>query len=134
MSAFERGLDHFRAARYERARSELLTAVGQEPGNPQAWRYLAAACFSLGDYAGAQGPAQECVAQAPGDPAAHLNLAIILRKLDRWDEARAALDEAFRLRPDYEAARTELSKHNTQAPLTPSWAETADEGPEFDPL
>jgi len=133
VSAFERGLDHFRAARYELAQSELLTAAEREPANPQAWRFLSAARFCLGDYVGALGPAQQCAALAPGDPAGHLNVAIILRKLGRWDEAREALDECFRQRPDYDAARVELSKHNSQAPLAPSWAE-ADDAPAFPPV
>ena len=128
MSAFERGLEHFRAARYEQARTELVAAVEQEPANPQAWRYLAAAHFSAGDFAGAEDPARRCAALTPGDPAVHLNLAIILRKLGAWDEARASLDECLRLRPDYEAAQLEYGKHTQQRAAV--WAEA----PEFGPL
>ncbi len=134
LSAFERGLEHFRAGRYEQAKAELSAAVRGEPANPQAWRYLAATHFSLGDYLGAREPAEQCVSLTPGDPSCHLNLAIVLRKLGDWEEARAVLDECLRQRPDYEAARTELGKHNAQAPLAPSWAPAASEGPEFDPL
>jgi len=130
VSAFERGLDLIRAARYDRAQVELTVAVQEEPGNPQAWRYLAAAYFGVGDFANAEEPARACAELTPGDPAAHLNLAIILRKLGRWEEARAALDECLRLRPDYEAARIELSKHNTYAPPPASWTEE----PEFEPF
>ena len=130
MSAFERGLDLFRTARYEMAQAELTAAVQQEPGNPQAWRYLAATYFSTGDFVNAEEPARYCAELTPGDPAVHLNVAIILRKLGRWEEAHAALDECFRLRPDYEAARVELGKHNTHAPPADSWVEE----PEFEPL
>jgi Flp pilus assembly protein TadD len=130
LSSFERGLDYFRAAQHDRAQACLRAATQEEPGNPQAWRYLAAAHFSVSDFAGAEEPARQCTALTPGDPAAHLNLAIILRKLGRWDEARAELDECLRLRPEYRAAQTELRKHDTQTPAPQPWVEE----PEFEPL
>jgi len=130
LSAFERGLSHYRAARYEQARVEFTAATQQEPGNPQAWRYLASTCFTVGDFANAEGPARQCLELTPGDPAAHLNLAIILRKLGLWDQARASLEECLRMRPDYEAGLAELAKH----PVTAAARPPGIEAPEFEPL
>jgi len=130
VSAFERGLELIRAARYELAQDTLAVAVREEPSNPQAWRYLAAAYFGVGDFANAEEPARTCAELTPGDPAAHLNVAIILRKLGRWEEARTALDECLRLRPDYEAGRVELGKHNGHVPRASSWLGE----PEFEPF
>jgi len=118
MSAFERGLSSIAAGRFGDAAEALTQAAQAEPANPSAWRYLALAYFRLHDYAGAEGPVRQVALLTPGDPAAHLNLGVVLRKQGDFDGARRALEEALRLRPDYNDAQRELSKLGVASVVT----------------
>ena len=44
----------------------------------------------------------------PDDPKAHYNLAFVLERAGRVAEAISHLEQAVRLKPDFEAARTDL--------------------------
>ena len=52
-----------------------------------------------------QTPAPTAAAASPQDASVHLNLAVVLAQLGRFDEARTEAVTALRLRPDYPQAR-----------------------------
>ncbi len=64
--------------------------------------------MEAGEYEAAAGHFRACVDIAPQSARAWGNLGLALLMLKRLDEAEAALQEALRIRPDYEPARYNL--------------------------
>ena len=126
-SAFERGLRRLHRGRLQEAIAEFQRAVEEDPASERAWRHLSGVYFQLGRHAEAELPARKCVELAPEDAAVHCNLGVILRKQEKWAEARDVLLKALRLDPNYIKARVELDKVNARDPGT--LGQTAETGP-----
>lgn len=117
-SAFERGLRRMHRGRLEEAAAEFQRAAEEHPTSEKAWRHLSAVYFQLGRYAEAEGPARKSVELSADDAAVYCNLGVILRKQEKWTEARDVLLKALRIDPNYLKARIELDKVNARDPGT----------------
>jgi tetratricopeptide (TPR) repeat protein len=115
-STFDRGLRRMHRGRLEEAAAEFARAAEEDPASERAWRHLSGVYFQLGRYAEAEAPARKSVELAPDDPAVYCNLGVILRKQEKWAEARDVLLRALRLDPNYLKARIELDKVNQRDP------------------
>ncbi len=120
MAYFGRAKGYFDRREYEAAVRELTTLLEEEPENEKAWRLLAACHFAQRDYAEAEAPLRRCTELAPLDPAVWTNLGLVLRKQERWEDARRCLLYALSLDPQSVQAREELEKVNAGAPAAPA--------------
>jgi tetratricopeptide (TPR) repeat protein len=75
--------------------SELLVAKGQ-------------VAYHQGRYEEAQTLLEQAVKVDPEDAEAHYSLGVVLKRLERWDEAAVAFEAALVLRPDFDLAQRGL--------------------------
>lgn len=89
----------------ERAARTVLRA---EPDAAEAWLLLAAAEEERGRVAQALAAYGEAIERAPGEVAPRFNLALLLRRTERYGDSAARLREVLRLAPDHAGAHYEL--------------------------
>jgi tetratricopeptide (TPR) repeat protein len=61
---------------------------------------------NMGDLAAAETSYRQAIAKDPASAVAHCNLASVLGKLGRTEEAIAEVEKALKIDPDYEKAKT----------------------------
>ena len=91
-------------------------AIDQEPDRTQGYIYLGAMLARLGRLAEAEEAHRRATLCPKGcvDEAYH-NLGLVLRALERYDEALACFESALKIDPQYKAAR--LAKRDVQRAL-----------------
>ena len=85
--------------RFEEAHRLLLGVLEQQPDLLAALDLLGFVCFSLKDYAAAEGYNRRALAQKPDHAFAHNGLGLSLARQGRLDEGRAAIERAIALAP-----------------------------------
>lgn len=92
------------------ARGEALTALRVDLREPQAHETLGMIAAAEGDLDAAITALGRAVALDTGNATRHFNLGAALQSANRLDEARAAFEEALRLRPGYALAIDRLRR------------------------
>lgn len=95
----------FQLGATEVARSEYDAAFRQQPSSSLLAEKLGLALARLGHNDEAIDKFQTACRLDAGNASAHLNLAVVLAQVGRTSHARAAAEEALRLRPDYVQAQ-----------------------------
>ncbi|MBN2506784.1 MAG: tetratricopeptide repeat protein [Verrucomicrobia bacterium] len=86
----------------------VLAAVQRDPADPELLRVLAPMLEAHGDARGAEQRWREVTRLLPHAPIPHLNLAQLLGRQDRHDEAALAYEQCLRLDPDNAEAHGDL--------------------------
>jgi tetratricopeptide (TPR) repeat protein len=98
------------------------TAKSQLPNLPQVDDTLGWAYYKQGTYALALDPLRQSVSAAPNRPVPHFHLGLVYAKLGDAANAKASLETALKLKPDFagadEARRVLASISSTRAPDT----------------
>ena len=94
----------------ERARQEYLSALAVSPANAIAQKAVARLSAETGDYVAAEEQLRNRIAKEPRDLQAQLNLALVLQRQDRADEATKLLLDFLESSGDPEAAGFEVSR------------------------
>lgn len=89
-----------RAGEGGRAESEFAAATGAHPRDPRVWRAYADWYLHQGRFGRASTLLRKGIEAAPDNAGLHADLATVLEKGDRREDARKALAEAARLAPD----------------------------------
>jgi len=92
--------------------------VAREPDNPLHSFALAQACLGAGDFAAAEAAYARCLRLKPDWMVATIKRGRCLIELERWDEARAALDLGAELatRQGHDEPWAEIRELMTQLP------------------
>ena len=91
------------------AANRFTRITEMNPVNGAAFAYLGVAQSRIGYFDAAVASMQEAARLKPGDPGAQYNLAIALRQLNRFEEARIALERALAMDSNHEHARAALA-------------------------
>ncbi len=129
MASLSRAREYYQAGRYDDAIAELAALLQENSENEPAWRLLGACYFAQRDYVEAEYALRRCTTLAPSDPAVWINQGVLLRKVERWDEARRCLEYALYLDAESAHAREELQKVEALAAAPPAAPEQAPNSP-----
>ncbi len=108
MSAYDQGLQLYRAGQYDAAIPLLTEALKQNPELEAGWEALGFCQFGLHQDAEADESFRRAVALGPGQVNAHYGLGITLIRERRFEEAVKELEEAHRIDPSHPYARQAL--------------------------
>ena len=105
---------------YNAAIADLQKAVELNPRLPEAYSYLGRAQMDSGNMAAARAAFEKELEQNPNDFESNLNLAVLLKEDQDYDQARKLLDRAIRVRPGdlrvrYQQGAIDLATGNIQA-------------------
>jgi len=103
------GAAKFVAKEFAGARTDIERAVQLNPKLPEAQSYLGLVLLATGDTTGAERAFRAELNLDANDFNANLQLGGLLRQDHKYDEARALLDRALRIRPGDYGARYQLS-------------------------
>ena len=84
---------------FERARNQLGAADTPPALSADVWLNSGLLALHSGDHATALEQLQKALAQRPDDYRAAVGVAVALRGVDRWDDARSAYQKAIALQP-----------------------------------
>ena len=84
---------------YSAARPLLEQTLAEEPGNALAWTNLGTLLLKRGEIAQAQVAAERACVLAPDYPTALRSHSYVLKELQQWPEALAAIERAYALGP-----------------------------------
>jgi tetratricopeptide (TPR) repeat protein len=96
--------------RVNEANATLAKLNDEDPGNAQVLEALGEALLARGDRNVAKRSFTDAVTRSPGLAGARLQLARLLRREGRWEEARAHVEGALAARPELLEARVELGQ------------------------
>ncbi len=108
MSAYDQGLQLYRAGQYDAAIPLLTEALAENPELEAAWEALGFCQFGLHQDAEADKSFRRAIELGPGQVNAHYGLGITLIRERRFDEAVKELEEAHRIEPNHPYARQAL--------------------------
>jgi tetratricopeptide (TPR) repeat protein len=103
----------YQAGRFQNAVRLLHQAIGDEPNNVDAHRWLASAYYDMGMNEDAQVHLVEVARLDPRDPRPHRLIGLIQKDFEGYDSAVAAYEESLRRdpdQPDHEKVRLELAE------------------------
>jgi Tfp pilus assembly protein PilF len=95
---------------YDHAVACFEAVLESEPSNSDALMYLAKAFALQGMWGEAERYCHQLVDYHPTDAKGYSNWGMALRKLHRFDQAKAAQERALAISPDLDRARLELRK------------------------
>jgi tetratricopeptide (TPR) repeat protein len=98
-SFYERGLAAYRLQRWELARSQFVSELGQNPGNALALGMIAACCLNMGEIAAAIENAREAIKTDPKLAYGYYIVCLAYLKQKDVLEAEMAIEEAISLEP-----------------------------------
>jgi len=99
-----------RANDLQRAREQYTRALELLPDNSQVQDMLARVSVGTGDYTDAEQRLRALLAKTPGDPSARLNLALVLEKEGKTEDAAKLLFDFVTASKDPQATGMELTK------------------------
>jgi tetratricopeptide (TPR) repeat protein len=102
------GLAFYKTSMYDEAMREFRRVLELQPGDPTAEFHVGLLALRQGRLDDAIRAFRLCVSRPAAFGSAHVNLAYALERAGRIEEARAALSEAERLRPDDPLVRLAL--------------------------
>jgi hypothetical protein len=103
------------AKNYPAAIQVLATYLKGNPNDVEAYNMLGRALAARGDWQRAEAAYRRMVTLAPGDDRASYNLALVLIRMERLDEARQWLQAALQANPSLDRARQLLQELDAQA-------------------
>jgi len=103
------GTTKLNASDFSGARDDLAKAVELNPKLPDVYSFYGVALLRTGDSAGAVAAFQKELASNPNDFNSNLELAVLMRQDDKYDEARRYLSRALQSRPGDIGARYQLA-------------------------
>jgi len=103
------------SAQWDAAAGDFRQVLAQRPDDSKARQHLGDALFAwgdrladAGDYDQAASRYREALAYHPNDPELHTNLGVVLARSGLLDQARAELEAALRIDPNFEPASRAL--------------------------
>ncbi|QDV91120.1 TPR repeat-containing protein YrrB [Phycisphaerae bacterium RAS2] len=104
------GLAYIELGQYDRANEAFRAAIDIQPNRADPFVNLGGLSMRTHDYDAACRHYEEAIAREPKDAHAHNGLGMALANLGRLTEARAAIQRAIELQPDYPAAVRNLAQ------------------------
>jgi len=109
------GTTKMNAREFAEALVDLKKAAELNPQLPDVFSYLGLALMSTGDTPAAAEAFQKELASNPNDFLSNLQLGVLLKQDQQFDEARARFDRALRVRPGDPGVRYQLATLDLQA-------------------
>jgi Flp pilus assembly protein TadD len=103
------GTTKMNAQEFNEALSDLQKAVELNPKLPDVYSYYGLALLATGDMAGASDAFRKELESNPNDFVSNLQLGVVLKQDQRFDEARASFERALRVRPGDPGVRYQLA-------------------------
>jgi len=108
VAAFDEGLEHLRAERYQPAIETFQALTATAPELPGPWANLGIAYAGMGKDAEAIAALERALQAQPNHPVAANQLAILQRKSGRFEEARATYQALLAAHPQFALAHLNL--------------------------
>lgn len=103
------GTTRMNAQEFAEALVDLKKAVELNPQLPDVYSYYGLALLATGDMSGAADAFREELKSNPNDFVSNLQLGVVLKQDQKYDEARSFFDRALRVRPGDPAVRYQLA-------------------------
>src|SRR5438477_311317 len=103
------GTTKMNAQEFAEALVDLKKAVELNPQLPDVFSYYGLALLATGDMAGAADAFRKELESNPNDFVSNLQLGVVFKQDQRYDEARASFDRALRVRPGDPGVRYQLA-------------------------
>jgi tetratricopeptide (TPR) repeat protein len=111
------GTTRFNAQEFPEALADLKKAVELNPKLPDVYSYYGLALLATGDMAGAAEAFRKELEFNPNDFVSNLQLGVVLKQDQRYDDARAFFERALRARPGDPGVRYQLATLDLTAGL-----------------
>jgi tetratricopeptide (TPR) repeat protein len=103
------GTTKMNAREFAEALTDLQKAAELNPQLPDVFSYYGLALLATGDMAGAANAFRKELESNPNDFVANLQLGVVFKQDQRYDEARLSFDRALRVRPGDPGVRYQLA-------------------------
>jgi tetratricopeptide (TPR) repeat protein len=103
------GTTKMNAQEFAEALVDLKKAVELNPQLPDVYSYYGLALLTTGDMAGASAAFQKELESNPNDFVSNLQMGVVLKQDQHYDEARSYFERALRIRPGDPAVRYQLA-------------------------
>ena len=107
-SDIDRLTNYYQDGNYDDAETLAKSITEQFPKYPFGWKILGATLQKSGKISEALNAMQQSAALNTEDTEVHYNLALVLKELDRFEEAEASYKKAISLQPNYFKAHNNL--------------------------
>jgi tetratricopeptide (TPR) repeat protein len=103
------GTTKMNAREFAEALADLQKAVELNPKLPDVYSYYGLALLATGDMAGAADAFRKELESNPNDYVSNLQLGVVMKQDQRFDEARSSFERALRVRPGDPGVRYQLA-------------------------